>query len=156
VDMVSWNDAHSFIQKLNATEKTDRYRLPTEAEWEYAARGGTTTEYFWGDTMDDSYVWYYATAKFQTHPVGQTPQNPFGLHDMLGNVWEWTLDWFAKDYYGKSPQDNPKGPPKGIFKVRRGGSWANFRPYVRCATRYRGKLDHRHHTLGFRVVYKLK
>ena len=72
--------------------------------------------------MIDEYVWYYATANFQTRPVGQALPNPFGLLDMLGNLWEWTADWFEFDYYSKSPRDNPKGPEKGKLKVRRGGS----------------------------------
>ncbi len=152
VDRVSWLDARDFVKRLNERESDVLYRLPTEAEWEYAARAGTTTEYYWGDTVDNDYVWYYGTSEFQTHPVGTKKANPFGLFDMLGNVWEWTSDWFAADYYQKSPKMNPPGPETGKFKVRRGGSSANLISHIRSATRYRGKLDRRHHILGLRVA----
>ncbi|MGP0564537.1 MULTISPECIES: formylglycine-generating enzyme family protein [unclassified Nitrospina] len=152
VERISWNDAEEFIQKLNETESTDVYRLPTEAEWERAARGGTTTRYYWGDEIDNDYVWYYGSAEFQTHPVGTRKPNPFGLYDMLGNVWEWVSDWYDPEYYSKSPRDNPKGPETGRFKTRRGGAVTNLVTYVRSATRYRGPPGHRHYILGFRVA----
>ncbi len=152
VDRVSWLDASAFIEKLNERESDTLYRLPTEAEWEYAARAGTTTEYYWGDEVDNDYVWYYGTSEFQTHPVGTKKPNRFGLFDMLGNVWEWTSDWFSADYYKKSPKMNPPGPKSGKFRVRRGGSSANLISHIRSATRYRGKLERRHHILGMRVA----
>ena len=152
VDRVSWLDASSFVKKLNERESDTLYRLPTEAEWEYAARGGTTTEYYWGNEVDNDYVWYYGTSDFQTHPVGTKKPNPFGLYDMLGNVWEWTSDWFSGDYYQKSPRDNPPGPESGKFRVRRGGSSANLTSHIRSSTRYRGPLERRHHILGLRIA----
>jgi formylglycine-generating enzyme required for sulfatase activity len=155
VDRVSWLDAQAFIDKLNLAEATTLYRLPREAEWEYAARAGTTTEYYWGDKMDDDYLWYYGTSNFQTHDVGTKKANAFGLYDMLGNVWEWTGDWFGADYYQHSPRNNPQGPKSGKFRVRRGGSSANLISHVRSATRYRGKVEKRHHILGIRVVRSL-
>lgn len=152
MDRVSWSDANTFLKKLNEKESNVLYRFPTEAEWEYAARAGTTTEYYWGDEMDNDYVWYYGTSDFQTHPVGTRKANGFGLFDMLGNVWEWTSDWFNGKYYQNSPRINPTGPENGKFRVRRGGSSANLTSHVRSATRYRGKIDKRHHILGFRAA----
>jgi len=155
VNRVSHDDAQAFIARLNAMEKTGLYRLPTEAEWEYAARAGTTTEYYWGDAMDDDYAWYYGTSDFTTHPVATKKPNRFGLYDMLGNVWEWVSDWFSVDYYKVSPRDNPKGPPDGTFRARRGGSSANLITHVRSATRYRSRPDKRHHIFGLRLARSL-
>ncbi|GJL80283.1 MAG: hypothetical protein NPINA01_32720 [Nitrospinaceae bacterium] len=152
VDRVSWLDASAFVKKLNKREADVLYRLPTEAEWEYAARAGTTTEYYWGDEVDNDYVWYFGTADYQTHPVGTKKPNAFGLFDMMGNVWEWTSDWFGSDYYQKSPRENPTGPESGKFRVRRGGSSANLTSHIRSATRYRSTVNKRHHILGFRVA----
>lgn len=152
VQRITWNDAQAYIAKLNALEETDLYRLPTEAEWERAARGGTTTRYYWGNEIDNDYAWYYGSSNFQSHPVGTAKPNPFGLYDMLGNVWEWVSDWYDFDYYKKSPRENPQGPETGTLKTRRGGSMANLASYVRSASRYRGKVDHPHYILGFRVA----
>ena len=153
VDKVSWLDSKEFIDRLNKFENTDRYRFATEAEWEYAARAGTQTEYYWGPTIDNDYAWYYGTANYHTHPVGEKKPNAFGLHDMSGNVWEWVNDWFHKDYYKKRVKNNPKGPLSGKYRVRRGGSWANFTKYIRSASRYRGRPDHKHHIMGFRIAF---
>ena len=153
VERVSWNDAKIYIQELNNEENTEKYRLPYEAEWEYAARGGTTTQFYWGDKIDDSYVWYFGTSNYKTHPVGLKKPNPFGLYDMLGNVWEWVEDWFANDYYQKSPIQNPEGPETGRFKVKRGGSQANLISHIKSHTRYRADPDKRHHINGFRVAF---
>lgn len=153
VERVSWSDAKSYIKKLNDAEGTTKYRLPSEAEWEYAARGGTTTQFYWGEEINDSYVWYFGTSNYKTHPVGLKKPNPFGLYDMSGNVWEWVEDWFANDYYTKSPIQNPKGPETGRFKVKRGGSQANLISHIKSHTRYRARPDKRHHINGFRVAF---
>jgi len=153
VDRISWNDAVVYIAKLNQAEGTLKYRLPTEAEWERAARGGSPHRYYWGDEMDNDYVWYYGSSNFRTHPVGTRKPNGYDLYDMLGNVWEWVSDWYDFDYYKNSPRDNPQGPPTGTLKTRRGGSMANLASYVRSASRYRGPLDKRHHILGFRIAF---
>ena len=124
VENVTWNMIQPF---LNATGM----RLPTEAEWEYAYRAGTTTAYHSmpgspNGTSDVSMLqniaWFNANALTQTRPVGQKPGNGFGLHDMSGNVWEWTRDWYAADYYTSSPSVNPPGPSSGVWRVLRGGS----------------------------------
>ena len=150
---MSWNDAKDYIKKLNASESTTKYRLPTEAEWEYAARGGTSTEFFWGDKIDDDFVWYFGTSNYKTHPVGSKKPNPFGLYDVLGNVWKWVEDWFSKDYFKTSPIKNPKGPSTGRFKVKRGGSQANLISHIKSHTRYRAPANRRHYINGFRIAF---
>ena len=152
IQRVSWNDAMEFIRRLNEKEKTRRYRLPTEAEWERAARAGSDSRYFWGDAIDNKHAWYYGSAQFTMHAVGTSRPNAFGLHDMLGNVWEWVSDWYDSRYFERSPRDNPAGPATGEMKTRRGGSIANLASYVRSASRYRDKPDKRHYILGFRVA----
>ncbi|MBA4348368.1 MAG: hypothetical protein C0415_00040 [Thermodesulfovibrio sp.] len=126
VESVSWDDVQEFINKLN--QKTEKnYRLPTEAEWEYAARSGGKNEK-WAGTSNQSelgeYAWYRENSGDKTHPVGQKkPPNGLGIYDMSGNVWEWVSDWFDVNYYKNSPKDNPKGPSSGSYKALRGGSW---------------------------------
>ena len=153
VQRVSWNDAREYIKNLNGAENTSKYRLPTEAEWEYAARGGTSTEFFWGDKIDNDFVWYFGTSDYQAHPVGLKKPNPFGLYDILGNVWEWVDDWFSNDYFKTSPIQNPKGPPTGRFKVKRGGSQANLISRIKSHTRYRAPINRRHYINGFRIAF---
>jgi len=125
VERVSWNNVQDFIKKLN--EKTGmNYRLPTEAEWEYAARSGGLKEQ-WAGTNDEAkigeYTWYGYTAEGRTHSVaGKTP-NAIGLYDMMGNVWEWCPDWYDKEYYETSPSKNPQGPSEGTNRVIRSGGW---------------------------------
>ena len=138
---------------MNDSESTTKYRLPTEAEWEYAARGGTSTEFFWGDTIDDDFVWYFGTSNYKTHPVGSKKPNHFGLYDVLGNVWEWVEDWFSKDYFKTSPIKNPKGPSTGRFKVKCGGSQANLISHIKSHTRYRAHENRRHYFIGFRIAF---
>lgn len=123
VEQVSWNDIQNFINKL--IQKTGKkYRLPTEAEWEYAARSRGKNEK-WAGTSNESeigdYAWYLSNSGSKTHPVGQKKPNGLGLYDMSGNVWEWCSDWYGKNYYGNSPKDNPTGPSGGQFRVLRGG-----------------------------------
>ncbi len=152
VESVSWNDVQIFINKLNRMEKTVTYRLPIEAEWEYAARAGTTTEYSFGNSEDNlaTYAWYDKNAGNQTHPVGQKMPNAWGLYDMHGNVWEMCQDW-KKDYPPGSVMD-PTGPKLGGFRVDRGGSWGNGASFCRSAYRGVSNPDLRNYRLGFRLA----
>jgi formylglycine-generating enzyme required for sulfatase activity len=139
VERVSWNDVQEFIKKLNAKEGGDKYRLPTEAEWEYACRAGSNGKWHFGDNENQlgDYAWYTANSGNETKPVGQKKPNAFGLHDMHGNVWEWCQDWYGKDYYGNSPKTDPTGPSSGSYRVYRGGSWPDTAPDARCASELR-------------------
>jgi formylglycine-generating enzyme required for sulfatase activity len=131
---VSWNDAQEFLQKLNGRHDGYRYRLPTEAEWEYAARAGTTGKYY-GPSLD-AIAWYDENSAKQTHPVGQKQPNAWGLFDVEGNVWEWVQDWYGVDYYQQSPATDPQGPPRSDYKVLRGGTWLSDARYTRVSYRY--------------------
>jgi formylglycine-generating enzyme len=154
VSMVSWNDVQEYIYKLNnITGK--KYRLPTEAEWEYAARSGGKREKFAGTSKEsklDRYAWYGDNSKDKTHPVGQKKPNRLGLYDMSGSVWEWCQDWYGKDYYRSSPKNNPKGPSSGSHRVNRGGSRINGSWYLRGSLRYYFPQDLRFVILGFRLA----
>ncbi|MCK9296692.1 MAG: SUMF1/EgtB/PvdO family nonheme iron enzyme [Desulfobulbaceae bacterium] len=165
VACVSWNDAQKFIAWLN--RKSGRtFRLPTEAEWEYAARAGSRTIRYWGDAVDSNACDYanvanpkYWSSSFPCEdsyqfaaPVGKFRKNNFGLYDMLGNVWEWCQDWYGDGYYSISPEDNPQGPSSGAIRVGRGGSWSNYARNVRSADRYWNSPDFRDGNLGFRLV----
>ncbi|HOG12259.1 MAG TPA: formylglycine-generating enzyme family protein [Smithellaceae bacterium] len=154
VACVSWNDATAFVRWLSS-KSGKNYRLPTEAEWEYAARSGGKREK-WSGTSDGSslgdYAWYDANSGGQTHPVGQKRPNGLGLHDMSGNVWEWCQDWYGSDYYSSSGRDNPGGPSSGSDRVVRGGGWSSFAAYSRAALRNRRVPDNRYINLGFRLA----
>ena len=130
------------------------YRLPTEAEWEYACRAGTTTVYSFGDdpVSLSEYAWYSDNAKGMTHPVGQLQPNHWGLYDMHGNVWEWVQDWYSRDYYQQSPMRDPKGPDQGRGRVLRGGSWFNIARSMRSAQRAAYAPDYSNFmgSIGFR------
>ena len=156
VEKVSWNDVQAFINKLNNSPLTNGvgglYRLPTEAEWEYAARSGGRSEKYSGGNNIDSVAWYDSNSGDKTHPVGQKEANGLGLYDMSGNVWEWVQDWYADDYYRKSPKNNPKGASSGQGRVLRGGSWYNFPLYLRASNRSRSVPATRFFTNGFRLV----
>jgi formylglycine-generating enzyme required for sulfatase activity len=150
---VTWNDAVAFCEWLSRKEgKT--YRLPTEAEWEYACRAGSTTKWCFGDTESQlgDYAWFRSNSENVTHPVGGKRPNAWGLQDMHGNVWEWCADWYENDYYGSSPPDDPNGPSSGTYRVLRRGSWGDNARYARSSGRDRSHPDDRDLNLGFRAA----
>jgi len=152
MDQVSWYDAQVFIRKLNEKEGHDRYRLPTEAEWEHAARAGTKTEYFFGNNEKKwgQYAWLDKNSGGKSHPVGQKKPNPWGLYDIYGNVSEWVHDWHAKHpYYGVT---DPKGPSSGLYREVRGGSW--YRGAFGCRSAHRDYYSpgNTSDSIGFRLL----
>jgi len=148
VESVSWDDIQDFLRKLNAINDGYRYRLPTEAEWEYAARAGST-----GDSEDLALTaWYDGNSDKQTHPVGAKRPNAWGLYDMLGNVWEWCQDWYDESYYRSSPETDPPGAGSGQVRVMRGGSWLAPSSSCRAASRSRSVPGVSHASVGFRLV----
>jgi len=196
VELVSWFDCVSFCNALSQAHgykkcykmtnieywrchiisadvtcdwEADGYRLPTEAEWEYACRAGTTTRYYWGDTSDEStmkqHCWYMMNAYMPdwtdphasecgTQPVGEKIPNAFGLYDMSGNVWEWCWDWYDPGYYATrpDPDSDPTGPIRGGIRVVRGGSWASEAQGCRCAVRGASGPGEWDFLVGFRVA----
>lgn len=154
VEYVSWNDVNLFCAKLNELEGHRRYRLPTEAEWEYAARAGDDLVFPSGKTRDalGRFAWYFKNADQQTHPVGQLAPNGWGLYDMVGNVWEWTADWFDETYYEKSPETDPTGPDSGRFRVYRGSSFYWDPECCNYSDRENSSPGFKMYYLGFRVV----
>jgi formylglycine-generating enzyme required for sulfatase activity len=153
VEQLRWSDAVKFCNKRSELEglqpcydlkalkcdfEASGYRLPTEAEWEYACRAGTTTPYFFGDNPArlNDYAWFDKNSGGHPRPVGQKQPNPWGLHDMAGNVWEWCNDFYKVDYYQESPRENPKGPNEGQNKVLRGGAWRFSADNCRSGYRY--------------------
>jgi len=154
VDGVSWFEAQKFCEALNKKKDGHHYRLPTEAEWEYAARGESTSSRYGSLT---EVAWFRDNAGGKTHPVGQKKPNAFGLYDTLGNVWEWVEDWYAIDYYGNSPQSDPRGPDHGEYRILRGGSWRGVaRGLARVSSRYVLRPGVRSNVLGFRCVRDLR
>jgi formylglycine-generating enzyme required for sulfatase activity len=153
VENVSWYDAQVFINKLNQLTGKN-YRLPTEAEWEYAARGGSKSAgyKYAGGNKAGAVAWISDNSGGQTHIVGQKKPNELGLYDMSGNVWQWCSDWFNDKYYSKSPADNPEGPSKGSFRVLRGGSWWSGAPDCRSENRDRYPADAKDDDVGFRLA----
>ncbi len=154
VENVSWEDVHEFIRLLNAREGSTTYRLPTEAEWEYAARAGTTTTLSFGDDPSQLglYAWFSHNSSPETHPVGHRQPNAWGLYDMHGNVWEWVHDWYERDYYQYSPAIDPRGPLLGTNRVLRGGAWSVDAEACRSASRSVWHPGYRNNDLGFRVL----
>jgi len=156
VEQVIWNDAVEFCRKLSdlPSEKSRGYvyRLPTEAEWEYACRAGTTTTYSFGDSESElgDYGWYDKNSGKTTHPVGSKKPNGWGLYDMHGNVWEWCQDWYGS--YPSGSTTDPTGAASGSSRVRRGGSWLSYSVLCRSASRSRGTPGIRSIILGFRVL----
>jgi formylglycine-generating enzyme required for sulfatase activity len=177
VEQVSWEEAVEFCERLSrATGK--KYRLPTEAEWEYACRAGTRGPYagnldemgWYGNNsgrlrLDADEIWRTDQSNYgkritdngcQTHAVGQKQANGFGLYDMHGNVWEWCMDWYSENYYSQSPNADPTGPSTGSFRVTRGGSWFSLARLCRSAYRFRLSPTYREYYLGFRLVRTLR
>ena len=161
---VSWKDCQKFVSKLNARGE-GVYRLPTEAEWEYACRAGTTTAFWWGDTIDcdkamygnkkktGTCVYYLQTLRLsagEPAPVKSFAPNPWGLYDMHGNVWEWVQDWYGD--YDTSRVKDPIGPKKGVTRVRRGGGWSSQWHDLRSANRAFSHPSNRIKITGFRLV----
>jgi sulfatase modifying factor 1 len=169
VEKVSWNDAQVFLSRLNSIEQTAgrlpngwKYVLPTEAEWEYACRAGTSTIFSWGNSASSTQANFKGTDPYgggatgpnlqQTTDVGQYAANPWGFFDMHGNVWEWTFDWKAN--YPGGAQTDPEGSASGSYRVFRGGSWSYAGTYLRAAERSTNSPGTRYHSLGFRVGFK--
>ena len=152
VEMVKWNDVQEFINKLNQKEGSNKYRLPTEAEWEYACRAESNTKFSFGDDVGvlGQYAWYVENSGGSTHPVGQKKPNAWGLYDIHGNVWEWVYDRYGN--YPPAPVTDPTGPPSGASRVIRGGSWLNVPGDARSAYRSKYTPGFSYHLLGFRLA----
>jgi len=150
VDSVSWNDAHKFIYKLN--EITGRaFRLPTEAEWEFACTNRGSEDNWCGGNESDSLAWMKENSSLKPHPVGAKQPNSLGIYDMSGNVWEWVYDWSGT--YDSSRQIDPRGPASGSTKVRRGGSWQYGQEKASAVWRSNGYPDDRAMDIGFRLAH---
>ena len=151
VENVSWNDVQEFITKLNA-QTGKKYRLPTEAEWEYAARGGNQSKgyKYSGSNSISNIAWYDANSNKMTHIVGQKSPNELGIYDMSGNVWEWCQDWLGN--YNSSFQTNPTGPSSGSYRILRGGSWSYIARTCRVSIRGYSKPADRYNRHGFRLA----
>jgi formylglycine-generating enzyme required for sulfatase activity len=166
VERVSWDDACEFCQRLSAlpAEKAAGrlYRLPTEAEWEYACRAGTTSALAFGPSLTPADANFDGRSSHggkdaagfvgSTTPVGSFRPNAWGLYDMHGNLWEWCADWFSPDYYRQSPPRDPLGAAAGFARVLRGGSWRSRASQCRSAARWSATPTQRHDAIGFRVV----
>ncbi len=152
---LSWNEAAKFCDWLSKKEKKT-YQLPTEAQWEYACRAGTTTAYSFGDdTKDlggDYAAWYFDNAGGHTHPVGGKKPNPWGLYDMHGDIFQWCADYYDKNYYGKSPAKDPENVSKADNRVARGGCWHAVPGLCRSACRKWATQNLSTYDYGFRVV----
>lgn len=152
VEQVSWNDIQVFIKKLNKKEGGEKYRLPSESEWEYACRAGSTTEYSYDDeSTPGDYAWYTGNSGDTTNPVGEKEPNAWGLYDMSGNVWEWCNDLYGG--YTSSSKVNPVGPHgnRGV-RVNRGGSWGSYPQYLRSTYRSSAAQGFRFYNIGFRLL----
>ncbi len=166
VERVTWDEAVAFCRRLSEFPEERaagwHYRLPTEAEWEYACRAGTTTPFHFGSQLNGIQAncngdYPYGTrdagpSRGQTVPVGSYPPNPFGLYDMHGNVWEWVADWYDAAYYARAPQADPPGPRTGHARTRRGGGWLSLATRCRAANRDHNEPQTRYEDLGFRVA----
>lgn len=160
VNCVSWSDAVAYIQWLNAQQDKNHYRLPTEAEWEYAAKAGTNMEYSCGESKSclNSYAWFLTNSNYDSHPVKRKLPNPWKLYDMHGNVAEWVSDMYGK--YSDNAESDPRGPMV-VYKrsydtlyhrVYRGGKWMAFESAQRASKRYHDVLNYHSNFVGFRIV----
>jgi formylglycine-generating enzyme required for sulfatase activity len=149
VEQVSWDDIQTFITTLNQRSGKS-YRLPTEAEWEYAARSGGKSEKYSGSSDVNAVAWYTTNSSGTTHPAGQKQANGLGLYDMSGNAWEWVNDWYGS--YSSTVQTNPTGPTSGSYRVTRGGGWNHDATYARASYRNNNTPDLRAKTVGFRLA----
>ncbi len=158
VTLVGFEDALAYCAWL-ATRTGKPVRLPTEAEWERAARGGLDgRRYPWGDTLDETRAHFLTSSTVKsergTAPVGSYPANGFDLHDMAGNVWEWVGDWYSSSYYQDARYLNPQGPETGVLRLVRGGAWVNEDGhYLRCACRHKIPPDSYSYSIGFRIAF---
>jgi formylglycine-generating enzyme required for sulfatase activity len=156
VTSISWFDATAYCTWI-AEQTGKAYRLPTEAEWECAARGGMEGKLFtWGDELPEEQPGYAQLWKVGPEPVGQRPPNGFGLYDISENVHEWCSDWFAGGYYQASPRDNPQGPDSGMRRSSRGGSWRHKNKVTRVAARSSIPPQFQYNDYGFRCAMSLK
>jgi formylglycine-generating enzyme required for sulfatase activity len=153
VEHVSWHEVQEFLSKLNARQDGYRYRLPTEAEWEYAARAGTSGKYY-GDL--DAIAWHADNTEPGTHDVGKKQPNAWGLFDILGNVSEWCQDWYALDYYKRSEDADPQGPSSGTMRIIRGGAWYEKPWFLSVSFRDSMVPEERHSRVGFRCLRERK
>ena len=153
VEKVSWEDCQAFIQKMN-NQGYGEFRLPTEAEWEFAARGGIKSQGYTysGANEPDNVAWFLKNSYARTHHVGEKPPNELGLFDMSGNVWEWCQDWYSNTYYNEISEDNPQGPDTGFLRVIRGGAWADPSGVPRVANRLMLEPEASLFDIGFRLV----
>jgi len=152
---VSWNDCQEFISELNSIDPDHTYRLPTEAEWEYACRAGSRTAFYWGNSDSDStmneYCWYAVNSDSEAHPVGILQPNDWGLYDMSGNVWEWCEDNYAEDY-ADCPTDGSAHEGPETRRILRGGGWFFYPSYCRSAYRNLDSPDYANSNIGFRLA----
>ena len=154
VEQVSWHDCQAFLERLNEITDVGVFRLPTEAEWEYACRAGSPAVFSFGNELAalTDHAWYAENSNAMTQQVGTKQPNAWGLYDMHGNVAEWVQDWYAPDYYANAVSIDPQGPRNGIFRVNRGGAWSNHYMRLRSACRSHNLPDMRSDMIGLRVV----